>query len=650
MKQKKMIWKKENATESLLLALAGGLFLLTVLYMFTIWNLGFHSDMASANMLAREQVRTGQWFPETWNWSTGITIASYNILIVPLSLFTGNQLVLRNLAVLIVLVTVLILLRHLSKKYLQSNFYLVFLCFFFSNTSPAVRSMAFAEAAYLWWLLKSVLLFILVFKAFDQQFALKSKKWLVWLLLYITYLSLSGILSMAYYMVPLLGGMVLYVLLEHWEASFESIKGELRRWLKTLFAVLAAVAVGLMAYRALAAYTGFRSGTNITYPEASNLANQFVQFILSAIGYQTGVSLFSLEGLMNAIVLFGFVAVIVCCVLLFTRYREQPFPIKLMMHFGLLVNAIHLYFIFTNYCLNIGEIRYFFRPMMFLWLLAAYYIDTYVLTRGFLPKAVAVAAIAVFSLPYMLAGIPQLVQYPQAREEQMGVVNFLKDHDLKHGYATFWNAGKNMVLSDFEIEIGSVLLNDKLKSHLWLSSDTTYNPDAYEGESFLLLTQEEDTSYSQSSGMASLGEWQERLTHGAYVIYTYPHNIAKNGFIGQDLYESLLWHLHTSDAAMRQGDGTVSLSAGQVIYGPYITLDAGRYEVEVEFEQMDAPVSLLFTGDSGQVLIGEQLLTENYQKLVLETTTVHENFETVFHMTEQGGSVLLRAVKLTRID
>ena len=642
--------KGKDFTDCAISLISGVLFIATVIYMFTIWNLGFHSDMASANMLAREQIRTGQWFPETWNWSTGITIASYNILIIPLSLFTGNQLVLRNLAVLIVLVTVLILLRHLSKKKLQSNFYLVFLCFFFSDTSPAVRSMAFAEAAYLWWMLKSVLLFVLIFKAFEQQFAVKSKKWLVWLLLYIMYLSLGGILSMAYYMIPLLGSMVLYVLLEHWEASFESIKGELRRWMKVIAAVLLSVAAGLIAYRALVAHTGFQSGTNITYPETSDLANKFVQFILSAIGYQTGVSLFSLEGLMNAVILFGFVAVIVCCVLLFTRYREQPFPIKLMMHFGLLVNAIHLYFIFANYCLNLGEIRYFFRPMMFLWLLAAYYIDTYILSKGFLPKAVAMVAIAAFSLPYMLAGIPQLVQYPQAREEQMSLVNFLKDHDLKHGYATFWNAGKNMVFSDFEIEIGGVQLNDKIERFLWLSSDTTYDPDAYEGESFLLLTQEEDTLYSQSSGMASLGEWQERLTHGAYVIYTYPYNIAKNDFMGQNLYGSILGYLHTSDAAMRQADGTVSLSAGQVIYGPYITLDAGRYEVEVEFEQMDAPVALSFTSDNGQVLIGEQLLTENHQKLILETTTAHERFEVVFRMAEQGGSVLLRSVTLKEIE
>ena len=489
--------------------------------MFTIWNLNFHSDMAAANILAREQIRTGQWLPESWNTSTGLFLVFYNLLIIPLSIFTENQILLRNLAVLIYVIAFVILLRHLSKKYLQSNCYLVFLCFFFSNTSPIMRDMAFIEAAYLPALLESIVLLILVLKAFDSRFAVKNRRWCIGLLLYIAYLSLSGTLNMAYQVIPLLGAIVLYILLENWNKPYELLRSEIPSWLKAISAVLASVIIGLLGYKLLVAYTGFQTGTNITYPESSNLANKFVEYILSAIGYRTNVNLFSLAGLMNAVIVFGFIAVIVCCVLLFIRYREQTFPVKILMHFALVVNAIHLYLIFTHYCLNLGEIRYLFRPMMFLWLLAAYYIYKYILKKGFLLKIVAAAAILAFSVPYMLPGLLHVAHYPQNREHQLGLVNFLKEQGLEHGYATFWNAGKHMVLSDFEIEIGGVLLNESITPFYWLSSDTTYDPNAYEGESFLLLTQEENAQFNAHS----LGEPVEVLTYDGYVIYRYSYNI-----------------------------------------------------------------------------------------------------------------------------
>lgn len=623
------------------------LFVLTVVYMFTIWNLRAHSDMTAANILAREQMRTGQLFPETWNTSSALFIVFFNLLMIPLSLFIENQLLLRNLAVLIWLCVFLILLWYLSKKYLRSNCYLIFLCFFFSGTSDMVLDMGFVQAAYLPGLLESILLLVLALKAFDDNFAIKSKKWLICFMLFIGYLSLYGVTNMAYQVIPLLGAIVLYILLENQDRSYESLKPQILTWLKTISLTLLSVIVGLVGYKAIAAHTGFQSIADITYPESSNLADRFVQFVLFAIGYRTNVMLFSLEGLMNAVILFGFIAVIVCCILLFARYHEQSFPVKILMLFGLFVNAIHLYFIFVCYSFYIGNNRYLFRPMMFLWFLAAYYIYTYVLSREFLVKNLAIVAVAVFSLPYMLASIPQVAQYPQGRVNQMGLVNFLKEHNLKHGYATFWNAGKNMVLSDFDIEIGGVNLEDTIRPYYWLSSDTSYDPNAYEGESFLLLTESENTQYAASRGMYLLGKPQEVLTYPGYVIYTYPYNISSNNFYGIDYSDrEVLGLAVVSDEAMRNEDGTLTLPPGQVIFGPYIPLPVGKYEIRVEFSELDGPASLILTSDSGQRTWLTESVHENVQTIHFETAEDLWQFEVVFRTDTHA---VLNSVKITQV-
>jgi len=91
------------ASDKILRILIAILMVLTIICIFTIYNLTFHSDVAAANILAREQLRTGQLLPDTWNTSTGIFLVFYNLLIVPFSLFIKDQLVLRSIAVTIVL-------------------------------------------------------------------------------------------------------------------------------------------------------------------------------------------------------------------------------------------------------------------------------------------------------------------------------------------------------------------------------------------------------------------------------------------------------------------------------------------------------------------------------------------------------------------
>lgn len=636
------------ASGKILRILTAGLMVLTIICIFTIYKLGFHSDAAAANILAREQLRTGQLLPDTWNTSTGIFIVFYNLLIVPFSLFIKDQLVLRSIAVSIVLLIFVFLLRYFSQKIVGSNFYLVVLCFFFSGTSSVVVAMAFAEAAYLISVLDNILLLTLFFKAVSNNFSVKSKKYYRLLLVYVAYLCLYGVLNLAYQVLPFLGSMVLFFILEHATVPSHQLKQEFSRTIKLIAFLLVSIVVGLLGANYLAEAVEFQSQANITYAGYSNQASAFVGFILSAIGYRGGVQLFSLPGLMNAVIIAAFLAMLVCCIQLFRKYHEQSFEVKILMNFSLVIFCIYLYFDFLIYCTVAGTERYFFKPLFFLYILSGYYIYTYIFQKGFLSKIVAIVSIAIFSLPYAVAGIPNILNYPKLHNEQLGLVNYLKGNGLKHGYATFWNAGNNMVLSNFDIEIGGVLLQEYIVPYRWLSSDISYDPDSYTGESFLMLTDAEAEVFENQIGFAVLGDPSQILSYDGFKIYVYPYNIAENDFYGRGYSNTeMIDTMVTSSEQMRQLDGTISISAGEVVYGPYITLSRGEYQIDIDFSEIGSEIYMRLTSDAGETLLSENTIKDIDYTVTYEALDDLENFEIVLSTNDLA---ILDSIRLTKLD
>lgn len=636
------------ASDKILRILITILAALTIICIFTIYKLGFHSDFAAANILAREQLRTGQLLPDTWNTSTGIFLVFYNLLIVPFSLFIKDQLVLHSMAVTIVLLIFAFLLRYFSQKIVGSNFYLVVLCFFFSGTSYVVVEMAFAEAAYLISVLDNILLLTLFFKAVSNNFSVKSKKYYRLLLVYVAYLCLYGVLNLAYQVLPFLGSMVLFFILEHATVPSHQLKQEFSRTIKLIAFLLVSIVVGLLGANYLAEAVEFQSQANITYAGYSNQASAFVGFILSAIGYRGGVQLFSLPGLMNAVIIAAFLAMLVCCIQLFRKYHEQSFEVKILMNFSLVIFCIYLYFDFLIYCTVAGTERYFFKPLFFLYILSGYYIYTYIFQKGFLSKIVAIVSIAIFSLPYAVAGIPTILNYPKLHNEQLGLVNYLKGNGLKHGYATFWNAGNNMVLSNFDIEIGGVLLQEYIVPYRWLSSDISYDPDSYTGESFLMLTDAEAEVFEKQIGFAVLGDPSQILSYDGFKIYVYPYNIAENDFYGRGYSNTeMIDTMVTSSEQMRQLDGTISISAGEVVYGPYITLPRGEYQIDIDFSEIGSEIYMRLTSDAGETLLSENTIKDIDYTVTYEALDDLENFEIVLSTNDLA---ILDSIRLTKLD
>lgn len=632
---------KKIKKTSPIMVVAGFLCIATLTFIFTNYNLGFNSDASAANILAREQIRMKSWFPSTWNTSTGLFVFSYNNLIVLLSGLFNNQILMRNIAVAVVLAVFLTILRYFFKNILESDAYLIFLCLFFSGCSDMVIELAFAQAAYLFSLLDNLLLIILFVKLFRKKS--KCKCFIVYLIYtgFIIYLSLYGTLNLAYQIFPLIGAVLLSFIIENWQEKSIN-RDNVKKVLPAVAITLVGAMIGLYGYRYLAKISDFTSGVDITYPDTSDLIDNLAKFILCAIGFKTGGTLFSVQGIMNVVIIVIFGIALVCVVNLIKRYHEQSPIVKLFINYAICIWFIYVYFDLFVYSVDADNNRYFFKPLMFIYMIAAYYIQKYIWHKGAVAKACVIGGICLFSLPYTLSGLGQLPQYPQRFAEEKALVSCLKENNLTHGYATFWNAGKNMVLSNFDIEIGGVILSDSIEPYYWLSSDLTYDPNEYAGESFLLLDESENETFCESEGFIQLGEPSRQIECGGFHIYVFPYNIAENNFRGVGLKNrEIIQNMSVSDDEMRQTDGSIIVKKNQIVYGPYIHLLAGTYQIAYDFAELSDKVTVRLTANCGQKVLQELIIDKTIGTITFQTNEEVEDFEVVF---ETNTSARLQAL------
>lgn len=104
----------------------------------------------------------------------------------------------------------------------------------------------------------------------------------------------------------------------------------------------------------------------------------------------------------------------------------------------------------------------------------------------------------------------------------------------------------------------------------------------------------------------------------------------------------------TDDEAMRLNDGSVSVTQGNVLYGPYWNLDAGSYTVEIEIEKTDGGM-LNITYDCGNGVLKSQPLTAGTNSIEFDLDQGYSSVE--FVITNSGESpTIVKSVKCAFAD
>ncbi|MCH5203853.1 MAG: hypothetical protein J1F03_03840 [Oscillospiraceae bacterium] len=508
-------------------------------YIFTGSIEYFTSDSAAYNILGREENLTGTLYPEDWNNATAMFGFGPNVLIWAFSNFITDQMVLKNLSFFIFYLFLIASIVYVSKAIFKNRSYLVAVPIISIGFS-AVYSDMLLHIQYIVGGIVSVVLPSLFLSSFSENKTKRTVSLILFFVMYSLYAH-NSVLILQQVTLPLIAAAILYVLLNSYKDKSIDFRKYKNMIIVTVgFGVLAMV--NLLLYKKVFEPEELRHSYNsviTVFMQPNSVLNNisiFIQSVLHLFGFSYGENLLSFAGAAGLIkVLCAVLLLIYFPIRLVKKYREQSdkmqiFILYTLVHVGEIIVIASMGTI-PDY---IGGARYLITSACLLAVLGSNYIYNYILKET---NVLSYASLIV-CCGYLALGAFPLIQassnYKNILNSKKDISDFLCENDLVYGYASFWNAGNNSVLSDFKVQINPVIINDQaIDPYYWLCIGRYFDPETYSGESFLLLTKQEADSFVDSLEYKKLGTPDNILQHNGYVVYVYPYNISVNNFNGE---------------------------------------------------------------------------------------------------------------------
>jgi hypothetical protein len=235
--------------------------------------------------------------------------------------------------------------------------------------------------------------------------------------------------------------------------------------------------------------------------------------------------------------------------------------------------------------------RYLLPPLVLVLLVAAAAIRRAAAARW--PARLMVVAALVFAL-----GFPATLLRGNSaqREKREAVLATLAAEGLTYGFASYWNAPVYTALSGGEVRIRQIEIRDRLLPMRHLASNLWFRSDAWHGPTFLLLDAAELKLAEEKGLLDCPVKPVRRLAAGGYTILVFAENPADRLLGWNDADEAWNVPICLSSSTLRQV-GTYSAGAlrsaggekGFLMYGPYVSLSAGRYRATIEYEAGPGP-------------------------------------------------------------
>lgn len=603
---------KEEIPAFMLRICSGLILLLLILYTFNGSVEWLHSDSAAQVNFALEMIRKQSPFPENWVGSTGILVHSY--LILPF-LWIGLDLFQAKLLLQFVYICLMAAALYLfSKKGLgNQSWILMFPCLFTYLSGGIQYDMLYIQCAYTMIIVFCLLSMTLLCKNVSEDSVINTfNQKLYCMLVGVVFLGcLFGIMYLQAIYLPILGTLAFLYIEKYKNHKITVFLPHIKSFVLRVVGIVLAGGIGYLISIKLSRLSGVVGNHDVTalassFPEIMDNFSVLVQGIFRYAGFELGVQLFSCAGILSVIrfVFFVFITIITP-ILAYRQFSLQSIQNRAVMMFTLIhsILAVTIVIFCGVSATDPGAAsRYMLTSFVLLQLIGINYLYTnYIQPANFLSLVYASGA-SVVTLMMMLHVILTIPNGAMLLEKEKGITEFLQQHDLEYGYATFWNAGKNTVLSNGEVQINSIICNtEQILPYYWLSSRDWYQPEYYDGDTFLMLTDEELTVYAPNGvSSTNLGEPEQVFQYENYTIFVYDYNISENGFGGKlEGNVNLLSRMTVSDTSMKLADGSVQIQPGQVLFGPYLTLDAGQYILRIEAEcQEEQPIRV--TAKSGQ--------------------------------------------------
>lgn len=501
-----MIAKLKNmdkATKVFLLFSIVSLLLLAV-YIFYTSTYFFHSDMATRLLVASEQIRTHQLFPEGWHNTTGIVVGIWELLLIPFMLVINNWELCREFVVAIEIILCIItiggIFKCVSKKdWLIPTCISVFLlCIPLGHFEEVVY-----EAAYVGIVTYFFAVFVACVQLMNKNIVSK-RPYYVLLIVTVFLANYSGVRNYLMIVMPAFAMIVLYYWFEYKDHFIAEIRRDRLHYLLMVLMGISIVTLG--AFMALKRIYPISSvaGNAFTDQIPSNI-DVFIQSLLGFYRASGNCSIFSLTGVRIGInFIFMVMSAFVAPIYFVVKYKSiENRIIKLFTIYAWMSNFVVVFMmIFSTATTPRYYTTVYFNNIIFLALFIGHLWKLKRIDIKVVIVILLLGLITVNHVSYCKHVMPLARQKHIEQSQGDTLVDFLRNNDLKYGVATYWNAYNNMGRANGDIVIVSCLWNETTKEvfphlkYFWGVSDYYFEPDHFPGRSFLLLGEGESVADS----------------------------------------------------------------------------------------------------------------------------------------------------------
>jgi len=498
----------------------------------------FNSDTAVQNVLAREQLLTGQFFPSGWIYNQDLWVTFVNVPMVLLSFLIDNQLLLRSTAVFLQTIILFVIFYILGKKVFGLKCFLIYTSVGFSAVSLLYLEWMFAQAVYGHSLIIVLLFFMFSSYSVNESFELNYRFYIpLFILTAITFI--GGTRYLGILLLPAVGAFVFVYYIDNIKESFPVVFKHFKRFILWCVLLIIPVVIGYSIHHYVISSRLFlsdftnpvlRSGVDVDLYR--NSFDIFIQGLFMHFGVDRQQILFSINGVVNAISYFAAIAFsMVFPILLTIKFKEENLHIKRLIVFTWLSLAISafLWFFTNGLAVNYNSFRYFIVTIVLHLILSVYYIYKYLITKGtFLVRFLGIMILVVFLSTLLFRGASFIRN--DTSEATLGVSNELKssllERNLNMGYATFWNANRNSAMFNFDIEVAAVYPDFRSPYYI-LTSTRFFETDYYVGSTFLLLTEQEYHLFQNDDILQEVyGAPEEIYGLNGMMVVVYDYNIS----------------------------------------------------------------------------------------------------------------------------
>lgn len=611
-------------------------------YIFYGFQLFFHTDSAFKVLLAREILESGSYFPKDFNYVNGDLFVLFgHTFILPMLSVLPAGFTVHALAGLISSGLILLgtwLVSGLASVGVTQR--LIVVAIIAGGFSGLTAEALYGQTAY------GTIFYCACFILFlSWQYVISSgtKRYylgsaLAFLIVIVFWANPSR--AVVYYLLPLLCSIVLH----QWKVvthETSNTPGSLTIFVPILFGLIIGTVLHLIVLAGVNNTAG--AGHARWLPYSLMLENfSFISLqLLSVFGGRTsnGISVTSAVGLFEALrflAVLGLVLLIIHSVQ--KAFRQASESRLFMVTFSIASFCPILFFQITTTIPDMNDpvtsSRYLIPPLM---LLAVVALSCKIDAR----KEPVWCCLGLFvSAIYLLSAYPVYVKSNQSSQtlllgngsrenvnEVKRLANFLVKNELHFGYSTYWKAGVISVFTDEQALVRQVLFDRGLPVPMrHLASNRWYRPEAWEGETFLLLTRAESTAIDWDYLASFHGKPDRTLTFGEFIIYVYPKNLSKTlpgydtsyqnpiSFPASEFSYTQIGQLSEDTA----GSGAILIAeagtTGALHFGPYLTVDAGEYKVSFDVQSSYNPlgtIELDVVGLNQQVFAKETLLSSD---------------------------------------